>query len=49
MRYLECQGYTVPKRTQTSVKLLRWLNSGFKDALPGDTAMPRLRTLYALP
>jgi len=34
--------------TQTSVKLLRWLRSGFKDRLAWDTATPRLRTLYAL-
>ena len=34
--------------TQTSVKLLRWLRSGFKERLAWDAATPRLRVLYAL-
>jgi len=34
--------------TQTSVNLLRWLRSGFKDRLAWDAATPRLHDLYAL-
>lgn len=33
--------------TQCSVKLLRWLRSGFKERLVWDAATPRLRALYA--